>query len=252
MIQLNLKQTVDYDKVESSWKGLYRLGGIAAFIALVGTLLDISITFIPGWGAAVDTKTAIDWFVQFQENVLLGLRNLDLLNIIISIISIPMFCALYAAHLRVQKDYALLALVLFIAGTIIFIANNAALPMLALSSKYAAASETQKALLAAAGEAILVSGEHGSPGAFIGFMLSTAANLTMAYVVLSGKVFSRATAYVGFIGFALLMIYTIAITFVSKSSHVIMLLAMPGGLLAMAWNIMVAKKLLHLSKKSSI
>jgi hypothetical protein len=31
-----------------------------------------------------------------------------------------------------------------------------------------------------------------------------------------------------------------------------MLLAMPGGLLAMAWNIMVAKKLLHLSKKSSI
>jgi hypothetical protein len=182
----------------------------------------------------------------------LGLRNLDLLNIIISIISIPMFCALYAAHLRVQKGYALLALVLFIAGTIIFIANNAALPMLALSSKYAAASEAQKVLLAAAGEAILVKGEHGGPGAFPGFMLSTAANLTMAYVVLRGKVFSRATAYVGFIGFALLLIYTIAITFVSKSSNVIMILAMPGGLLAMAWNIMVAKKLLHLSKKSSI
>ncbi|MDF2531595.1 MAG: conserved rane protein of unknown function [Clostridia bacterium] len=252
MVQLNSNQTVDYENVKSSWKGLYKLGGAAALIALAGTLLDISITFIPGWGAAVDTKTAIDWFAQFQGNLLLGLRNLDLLNIIISIISIPMFCALYAAHLRVQKSYGLLALVLFIAGTIIFIANNAALPMLALSSKYAAASDAQKVLLAAAGEAILVKGEHGGPGAFLGFMLSTSANLTMAYVMLKGRIFSRTTAYIGLIGFSLLLIYTIAVTFVSKSSNVIMILAMPGGLLAMAWNIMVAKKLLHLSKKSSI
>ncbi|MDF2891546.1 MAG: conserved rane protein of unknown function [Clostridia bacterium] len=200
MVQLNSNQTVDYENVKSSWKGLYKLGGAAALIALAGTLLDISITFIPGWGAAVDTKTAIDWFAQFQGNLLLGLRNLDLLNIIISIISIPMFCALYAAHLRVQKSYGLLA----------------------------------------------------GPGAFLGFMLSTSANLTMAYVMLKGRIFSRTTAYIGFIGFSLLLIYTIAVTFVSKSSNVIMILAMPGGLLAMAWNIMVAKKLLHLSKKSSI
>jgi hypothetical protein len=249
MYQLNQNQTIKYEKSESSWKALFRLGGIAALIAVVGTLLDITITFIPGWGAAVDMKTAVDWFTQLQENLLLGLRNLDLLNIIISIITIPMFCALYAAHLRVQKNYALLAFVLFIIGTIIFIANNAALPMLALSNKYAAASETQKILLAAAGEAILVKGEHGSAGSFPGFILSTIANLTMAFVMLRGKIFSKATAYVGFVAFTLLLIYTIAITFVSKSSNIIMIFAMPGGILALAWNIMVAKKLLHLGRK---
>jgi hypothetical protein len=252
VIKVKSNQVLHTEDIDVSWKNLYRLGGITALVALMGTLLDISITFIPGWGVSVDAKTALDWLAQLQANQLLGLRNLDLLNIIIAIISIPMFCALYTAHIRVQKDYGFLALVLFIIGTIIFIANNAALPMLALSNKYAAASQTEKVLLAAAAEAILVKGEHGSPGAFLGFALSTIANLTMAYVMLRGKIFSKVTAYVGLIGFILLLIYTIVITFVSKSGNVIMILAMPGGILALAWNVMVAKKLLLLGRKNNL
>lgn len=249
MYQLNRNHPVDSERTESSWKALYRLGGISAIIALMGTLLDISITFIPGWGAEASVKTAVDWFVLFQENLLLGLRNLDMLNLIITIISIPMFCALCVAHLRVQKDFSFITLVLFIVGTIIFVANNAALPMLALSSKYTAAPETQKFVLVAAAEAILVRGEHGSPGSFLGFTLSTIANLIMAYIMLKGRIFSKATAYVGFIGFAMLLIYTIAITFISKSGNIIMALAMPGGILALVWNVMVAKKLLYLGRR---
>ncbi len=42
----------------------------------------------------------------------------------------------------------------------VYIANNAAIPMQALSGKYAAAgTETQRALYAAAGETILARGE---------------------------------------------------------------------------------------------
>jgi hypothetical protein len=194
--------------------------------------------------------TAIDRFEQFQSNWLHGLYNLDLLNNVISVIMIPMFCALYLVHRKVQKGYGLLSLVLFIIGTGIFIANNAALPMLDLSIKYAAATtDTHKSLLAAAGEAILTKGEHGSQGAFAGFVLSTIASLTMAYTMLKGKIFSKAAAYVGLAGFTMLLLYTILITFVTKADSIIMLVAMPGGILAMAWNTMVAKKLLQLDCK---
>ena len=73
-------------------------------------------------------------------------------------ISIPVYFALYAALRKTNKPYALLALIIFLLGTAIFVSNNTALPMLELSRKYALADETQKSLLAAAGEAMLVRG----------------------------------------------------------------------------------------------
>jgi hypothetical protein len=33
---------------DSSWQGIYVVGGIAALLALAGTLTDIAITMIPG------------------------------------------------------------------------------------------------------------------------------------------------------------------------------------------------------------
>lgn len=249
MYQLNQNQTNDYEKIESSWRSLYKLGGLAALLAAIGTLLDITITFIPGWGTSAIPVTATDWFVQFQNNWLLGLRNLDLLNAVLSILMIPMFCALYAVHRRVIKDYATLALILFMVGTIIFVGNNTALPMLELSNKYAEAPiGDQKTIIAAAGEAMLARGEHGSQGAFMGFALSSLASISMAFVMLKGRIFSKATAYIGIIGFILLFIYTVLVTFVSNSNNIIMVLAMPGGLLALGWNILVALKLLRLGK----
>lgn len=250
MYQLNGNQTYDYEKSESRGKELYRLGGIAALMAVIGTLLDIIITFIPGWGTSTVPITAMDLYAQFQNNWLLGLRNLDLLNAIISMLMIPMFYALYDIHRSVVKGYASLAFILFMVGTIIFIGNNTALPMLELSSKYAeATTDSQKIIIAAAGEAMLARGEHGSYGAFIGFALSSLASISMAFVMLKGRIFRKAMAYIGIIGFVLLLIYTILATFVPHSNDLVTILAMPGGLLALGWNIMVALKLLQLSKR---
>lgn len=253
MVQLNQNHILKTEDIDSNWKTIYKLGGITAILAIMGTLLDITLTFLPDWGVSTVPETAIDLFNQLQYNWLLGLRNLDLLNAIISILMIPMFCALYVVHQGVNKNYATLAIILFIIGTTIFIGNNTALPMLELSSKYAAATtETQKTIIVAAGEAMLARGEHGSPGAFMGFALSTIASISFAFVMLKGKIFSKATAYVEILGFVLLLIYTVFVTFVSNSNNLIMILAMPGGLLAMGWNIMVARKLLQLSKKFNV
>lgn len=48
MSQLNLNQITDAGTVDSSWKSLYKVGGVAALIIVLVTLLDICIIFLPG------------------------------------------------------------------------------------------------------------------------------------------------------------------------------------------------------------
>lgn len=199
-----------------------------------------------------EPKTAIDRFAQFQDNWLLGLYNLDLLNITNQIIMIPTFFALYAAHRKVNSAYATLAMIIFLVGTTIFVTNNTALPMLELSNKYAASTtESQKTLLAAAGEVMLARGAHGSPGVFIGFVLPNIAGIIMSFVMLTGKIFNKATSYVGIAGSTLILTYIIFVTFVPVIKNMAMFFAMPGGLLVMAWMIMFTIRLFQLGRSES-
>jgi hypothetical protein len=227
---------------------MYIVGGIAALLSLAGTLTDITITMLPGWEASTVPTTIQAWFTQLQTNPLLGLRNLDLLNLTISIIGIPMFLALCGAHRRSSQAYAMLALIVVLVGTVVFLTSNAALPMLELSQAYSTAStDTQHLTLEAAGEALLARGAHGSFGAFWGFFVSSIGTLLMGLAMLVGRVFSRVAAWVGIVGITFLIVYTIGSTFVPGSGEVMILIAVPGGLLLMAWNVLVAKKLFELS-----
>lgn len=233
--------------VDDQWRSVYVMGGIAALIALAGTLTDIAITMIPGWDVSSVPDTTQAWFTQFQTNTLLALRNLDLLNMIIVIIQIPMFLALYGAHRRTSQDYAFLALIVVLIGTVVFITNNAALPMLALSQQYTGAStDAQRFTIEAAGVALLSRGAHGSLGVFMGFFLSSLGTLLMGLAMLKGHVFARSTAWVGLVGITLLIIYIIGSTFMSAPSIAMMVIALPGGVLMMVWNAMVARELFRL------
>ena len=137
---------------------VYRVGAIAAIVALAGTLIDIVLTMLPSWEVSTVPVGMEQWFVQFQRNPLLGLRNLDLLNVIIAVVSIPLYVALYGAHRRVSQGYAALALVVFVIGTALFIANNAALPMLELSQQFVTAgAQAEPLAYYAAGTALLAS-----------------------------------------------------------------------------------------------
>jgi len=233
---------------DPSWKGILLLGAIAALLALAGTLTDIALTMIPGWDASSVPSTIQAWFTQFQASPLLGLRNLDLLNVTIWLIEIPLVLALYGAHRRTNQASAALALIVVLVGTAVLVTSNAALPMLGLSKRYSTTlTDTQRLTLEAAGEALLARGAHGSLGAFVGFLLSSIGTLLMGLAMLKGKVFSRAAAWVGIVGIALLLSYVIASTFVPASGTVmLMVTAMPGGILMMVWNVLVAKKLFQL------
>jgi len=236
---------------ERQWKSIYILGGVATIIGLVGILLDVIMGNVTRGDLFALPQTSIDRFTQLHDNSLLGLYNLDLLNIINQIILIPAYFALYAAHRKVNNAYAAFALIIFLTGTIIFVATNTALPMLELSDKYfAATSETQKSFLAGAGEAMLARGEHGSLGVFIGFTLPNIADIIISFVMLRGKIFSKINSYLGIAGSSLMLIYLILVTFAPATKNMATALAMPGGLIAMAWMIVFAIRLIRLGRKT--
>ena len=237
------------DNSEKQWKIIYKIGVVTTIIVLCGITLDIIVGNITGGNLTALPKTAIERFSQFKDYPLLGLYNLDLLNIINQIILIPSIFALYAAHRETNKPSALLSLILFLVGTTIFVTNNTALTMLDLSQKYYdAASQEQRMLLAGAGEAMLAKGSHGNLGVFIGFALPTFANALMSCVMLKGNIFSRANSYIGIIGNSLMIIYIIMVTFMPSVEKMALVFAMPAGLLLMTWMMMFTIKLLRLSK----
>lgn len=236
----------DLKSNESQWKSIYVLGGIFAILSLVAVVLDIFIGSSTGGDLSELPQTAVERFAQFQQNTWLGLYNLDLLNTVNQLISIPVYFALYAALRKTNKPYALLALIIFLLGTTIFVSNNTALPMLELSRKYVLADEMQKPLLAAAGEAMLVRGEHGSLGVFFSFLLPTLSALVFSFVMLQGNVFSKASAYIGVLGNTLMLIYVLLVTFAPTVKNMAMAFAMPGGLLLLAWMVMITLRLFRL------
>jgi hypothetical protein len=140
-----------------------------------------------------------------------------------------------------------------LAGTIVFVSSNAALPMLELSNQYSVAStDAERLRLEAAGAALLARGAHGSLGAFMGFFLSSVGTLLMGFAMLKGRVFARVTAWVGIVGITLLVIYTIGSTFIPEVEAAMMAFALPGGVLMMAWNVLVARKLFQLSRRKLV
>jgi hypothetical protein len=230
-----------------NWRGVYITAGIATIIALTGIVLDVIVGSTTGGNLSALPQTAVDRFAQFQTSPLLGLYNLDLLNIVNQIFLIPAYVALYAAHRKTSHAFSLLALIIFLVGTTVFVTTNTALPMLELSNKYAVATtESQRILLAAAGEAMLVRGSHGSLGVLIGFLLPNIAGLIMSFAMLSGKIFSKVTSFMGIVGNILILFYIVLVTFAPNVKDMATAVSMPGGLLLMAWMIMFTIKFFKL------
>ncbi len=238
------------ETTHSHWKSLYIIGGLAALFAAVAALLDV---IISGWVGDVIPEPGkggvIAWFTLFENNWFLGLYGLGLLNIIYNTLMVPLFCVLYAALRRENQAYAALAALLLFIGVTIYLANNKAFPMLALSQQFAmAADESQKSLLVAAGQVLLAQAEDFTPGSFIGFFFSEMGIIAMALVMLQSRLFSKVTAWLGLVGFVTLFIFTAWATFFKVLYDLAVILGMVGGLFSMAWFVLVGSRLFQLGR----
>lgn len=235
--------------LNSSYNAIYITGGICGIIVLAGVLADVVTGNITGGDLSALPQTAAARFEQLHYNRLQGLYNLDLLNILNQIILVPVYVALFKAHSERESGLSLLALTLFLLGTAIMVAGNAALPMLDLSEKYfSAASEAQKTIYASAGESLLVRGMHGSGGMFFGFLLPNIGGLIISVVMLRGRLFSRINSWLGITGNFLMIIYVILVTFVPGVEESATAFAMPGGLLLMVWMVLFTIRLFSVGK----
>ena len=248
MSKIAVHPATSFESKRSNQTSLYNVAGAAALLAVLVALLDIALTFLPAGAEQPGSLSAVEWFELFQDNWFFGLRNLGLLPNILSLtLLIPVYIALFAAHRAEHQNYAMLAMVLSFIGTAIYLANNAAFPMWALSAKYAAATaETQRTLLAAAGEAVLARGEDFTPGSFAGFVFGEIAMIMISLVMLRSKIFNKASATTGILAGLFLTIFTIWSTFIPVLFELSLLVAMIGGLLSIVWYILIARRLLQL------
>jgi len=237
------ERLADDDSAHASWMRLYALAGVCALLIFLVALVDIVTMVFEGESIAPGKMGAIGWFALLQHNRYLGLRNLGVLNIVNTILEIPLFLALYHAHRRADRAFALLAVILLAVETSVYISRNAVFSIHTLSIQYeAATTETEKAALRTAGQALLGLGEDLTPGMFMGFFLTELAGLVMSVVMLRGRVFGRWAAWIGLLGFGCLLGFNVFAAFVPAIYSAALIAGTVGGLAAMAWYILVARR----------
>jgi hypothetical protein len=172
--------------------GLYRMAGIAAFtvVALIPLQAAVFILWPP-------PTTVIDYFRTFQQNVLLGLLDLDLLLIVDQVLIVAILLGLYAALRGTDASIMLVATTVGLLGAVLFIVSReATFSMLWLSQQYAVAgSETERAPLIAAGQTLLTT--YNGTAFSVGYFLSGLAMLLVSAVMLRSAVFSRLAGLAG-------------------------------------------------------
>jgi hypothetical protein len=245
-----VNQMNDNDNGDLYWKTLYRIGAAAALLAVLAGIAEMLITMLPDGGISSSVLSVKDWIAVYQRNPWMGMRNLGLINILLNTLSVFIFFALFGAHRKANHAMAGLALVLSMIGLAVFFADNRAFSMLELSRQYSATStDAQRSALEAAGQAMLSVGRSHSAGTFLGFALCETAGIIMSLAMFSGKVFGKATAVSGIVGYICLLFFEVITSFMTGLTAVTTMVAMLGGFAMMAWYILSALRLFKLAGK---
>jgi hypothetical protein len=252
---VGLKSETEY----FAWKGLFKVGGIAALIAglffrrnlgaELTLLRDVGIVNV---GPMTPPATVLDWFTLLQNNPLFGLTWLNLFDMVNYALVGLMFLALFVALRRTNQSAMTMAVALSFVGVVIYLASNQALTMLSLSDQYAAAqTDVQRSLLLAAGQATLAihynAGYEGT-GIYLSFFFVTVAGLIISVAMLRSNAFSKVTAYVGILANSFGLGYYLTLAFAPA------LIALPlsvSAIFLLAWYLLIGRRLFQLGKVGS-
>jgi hypothetical protein len=235
------------------WSSLYIIGGVSALMCALMYLVAMAI-YIPANLSSKPPSTVLEWFTLFQTSPITGLFFLGLADIVIMILWGPMALALCAALKPFNKSWMLIATLFVFVGMTVYLATNTAFSMLSLSRHYSLAiTEAEKSLLQAAGQSMLAVSE-GTGGQYAGMPLVWLAGMIISVVMLKSKIFNKATGWVGILGLGLLVAsmpfagYTTTGPTTAVVTGVIAVTYIGGGLLSLAWYILVGMKLLNLGR----
>ena len=237
---------------ESHWAGMdpngkrfYQLGGATALALLVYTLVTLVILVVLGG----QPKTALEGFGMLKANRLVGLLRLDILTILVIPLYYLLFFGIYRVLRHTDETFASLASLLVFAGVTLVLATPSAFSWLALSDKFAAATDpAQKTQLLAAGEAILASDLWHGSGAFVGGILMQTGALLVSAIMLRSRAFGKLTAWLGIVMFGLDLAHTLIGSIFPAGSAILMAVA---GTLYLAWFPLLARDFFRLARHIS-
>jgi len=208
----------------TTWKSLYIISGVSAWIFVLYSLITMIVLIVIGGMP----ETAAEGFSMLQEHRLVGILRLDTLTLLIMPLYYPIFLGMYIILKKSQPAMATLGALLAFAGVTLFLATPSAFSFITLSDRYAAAATPdQQELYLAAGEALLAADMWHGSGAMIGGILMLIAALILSVVMLKSPKFSRATAIVGIITHALDLAHILLGIFIPQLGVILMAIAGP-------------------------
>jgi hypothetical protein len=225
------------ESADPRWKGLYRVGGLAALFGMA--IIPIQLAVFIAWG---QPETALGWFTMFQDNKLAGLLAFEFLFVVNAAFGITTTLALYVALRRVNEALMAIALALGLVEAIALIVARPAFEMLYLSEGYAAATtDAQRAMFLAAGEAVWAT--FNGTAFHVSYNLFSIYFLIVALIILRSNIFGKTTAYVGIVSAILNWgLYVPEIGVFLSVLSVVPFLAI--------WNILIARRLFQMAGAS--
>jgi hypothetical protein len=186
-----MNRTTEHPVADARWQGLWKLGGVAALAIAVLLLGEIAV-----YALLPRSTTAMEHLALFHDRWLVGLLTLDLLGMISYLLFVPMILALYVVLRRTSESVMIVATAVFFVGIADFFATNTAFSMLSLSGQYAnAATETERAMVLAAGQAMLTLFNENA--FLVSYVIVSAAWVMISGVMLRSAVFGRLTSWAG-------------------------------------------------------
>jgi hypothetical protein len=243
-----MNQVLNSETTDSAYKSLYKLGGAASLMVAVLTLSEVVIlAFYPQPG------TVDSWFILFQSNKLIGLLDYWGLEILMYLLFILVFLAIYVVLRKTNKGLMAIAITLALLGIGIFLATNNPFSMLSLSNQFAAATtDMERSAFLAAGQAMLANTSQRAISGFnMGLFLVSVAGLIISSVMFQSNSFSRASAYVGVLAFGLSLTDYLREALTS-SALVTLLVIIPYTLLLVIWFVLVGIRLYQLGHKDTV
>ncbi len=231
--------------INNNWKPLLKAGAVVPLITLATYVIEVIGVILVG--DPYPTQ-AIEWFTLFEDNKLLGLLALNVFDVISIAVLGVMFLALYMALKQRDESSMLIALFFAILGITVFVASRADMgsTMLKLSDEYAAATtQVQKDQLLAVGQALAAPVRATIDT--MGYFFVAAASLIVSVVILRSGTFSKATAYVGILGFVIALVSRLGLVIDSSLGEMLMPI---HGFVWLIWWVLISRGLFRLARES--
>lgn len=225
---------------------LYAAGGIAALVQLLG-LVVITVVMV---SLGPKPVTAEEFFAVGSESAAQMLLRGDFVVLVFLIVPyLVTFPALYLALRRRAPLVAFFATLFTLLAVVVCLATESGFSLLYLAQQHAVAtSEAQRAVLLAAGEAVIAGDMWHSTAAFASGILLQGSGIAISLVMLRSRDFHRITAWSGLLGNGLDLTQHLLQPMIPGVQGAIMTVT---GLLYVVWFPTLARDLLRLGSRTT-